>query len=309
MSENIRYSVVICTWNRADDLKRVLKDLENAAQHTNESWQLCIVDNNSSDHTQSVVNEYAATLPIKYIFEAKQGLSIARNTGLSEAEGQWIIFTDDDVEIPNLWLRNYFSQIDSLSQKVAFVGGEVEPKFLGQPNQSMLDAIPIIAAGYCGITLPETREINKSHVNIPFGANFALNKSKIGETKFDGNLGVSGKTRLAGEESIFMRELIHKGEEGMWLEDIKLTHLVPAERLTDDYVKNYLIGKGRTSVLLAEDKSTVVKPWMFRQIVELFFKRYWLIFTFRYSDYEKYKIMMVLYQRLGFIYQKLMVKR
>lgn len=309
MSEQKKYSVVICTWNRAKDLERVLNNFVLASRNTNESWELCIVDNNSSDNTRTIVESFFAKLPMRYVFEGKQGLSNARNTGLFEALGEWIIFTDDDVEIHELWLKNYFLELQKLSDNIAFVGGEVIPKFLGEPNKDMLEAIPIIAAGYCGIKLPQNKVIDKDSLNIPFGANFAINKQSVGNLKFDGKLGVSGKTRLAGEESIFMRELVKQGLSGRWLENISLTHFVPVERLTDEYVKNYLFGKGRTSVLLSENKTSQVELWMFREVLELILKKIWLKCTFRYTDIEKYKIMMVLYQRLGFIYQSLFLKK
>jgi glycosyltransferase involved in cell wall biosynthesis len=64
-------------------------------------WELILVNNNSEDNTQAVLDEYAAKFPEKILIlsEIKKGGCAARNKGLSRATGEWIQFLDADDEI------------------------------------------------------------------------------------------------------------------------------------------------------------------------------------------------------------------
>ena len=69
-------------------------------------WEVLVIDNNSRDHTREVVKDFCLRYPgrVRYVFEAQQGLSNARNTGIREA--QILAFVDDDVAVAPNWLYN-----------------------------------------------------------------------------------------------------------------------------------------------------------------------------------------------------------
>src|SRR5579864_5913338 len=100
-------SVIICTRDRAAQLASVLATACALKVPEGLSWELCVVDNGSSDSTPQVVREFSETLPIRYIREDVPGLSNARNRGVDEARGRYICWTDDDVEIDPEWLSAY----------------------------------------------------------------------------------------------------------------------------------------------------------------------------------------------------------
>lgn len=87
-------SVIICTYNRAEILPFCLSSIITADD--NNDLELIVVDNNSNDHTKEVVSKYPR---FKYVYEEKQGLSYARNRGVSEAIGEWVFFIDDDCRV------------------------------------------------------------------------------------------------------------------------------------------------------------------------------------------------------------------
>ena len=62
-----------------------------------------IVDNNSCDDTQKVIKSMREYIPIKLntVIEKRQGLSIARNTGITNSRADYVIFIDDDVLVEN----------------------------------------------------------------------------------------------------------------------------------------------------------------------------------------------------------------
>ena len=60
-----------------------------------------MVDNNSRDQTREVVEDFRSRYPgrFRYLFEAQQGLSRARNAGIGQAQGEIVAFMDDDVTV------------------------------------------------------------------------------------------------------------------------------------------------------------------------------------------------------------------
>jgi glycosyltransferase involved in cell wall biosynthesis len=83
----VNVSVVLCTYNRAQLFRRALAAL--AAQRTAPglTWKLVLVDNNSNDGTNDVIEAFKSSspFPIRHLFEGQQGKSIALNT----APGQY----------------------------------------------------------------------------------------------------------------------------------------------------------------------------------------------------------------------------
>jgi glycosyltransferase involved in cell wall biosynthesis len=95
-------SIIIPTFNRADLLAKVLRGyLEQSA--TDFIGELLVVDDGSSDPTQSVVDEIArrAPFPLRYIRQEHNGPAAARNLGIEKAQSDLILFTDSDI-IPRL---------------------------------------------------------------------------------------------------------------------------------------------------------------------------------------------------------------
>ena len=99
-------SIILCTRDRADDLNQTLLSLAGVAVPDGYRCELVIVDNASSDHTREVIAKVVLPkISVRSLFEPKQGLSGARNLGLSEARGEIIVFTDDDLRYTSEWLE------------------------------------------------------------------------------------------------------------------------------------------------------------------------------------------------------------
>src|SRR5215469_3092700 len=119
-------SVIVCTHNRCESLVRTLDSLAQMSVPPALTWELVVIDNNSSDRTSETVRSFTGrgtALPLKYFFEPVPGLSRARNLGIQESRGVIIAFIDDDVLVSREWLtevRNAFQRYDPLC-----VGGRV----------------------------------------------------------------------------------------------------------------------------------------------------------------------------------------
>ena len=100
-------SVVICTWNRADELRTTLDSLTRLVIPAGCVWELVVVNNGCTDETNAVIAEFEARLPVRSLFEAELGLLRARNRGAAAARGDLTLFTDDDVAVEASWLEAY----------------------------------------------------------------------------------------------------------------------------------------------------------------------------------------------------------
>jgi glycosyltransferase involved in cell wall biosynthesis len=91
-------SVVLCTFNRADQVTRTLDAV--LAQDAVD-LEVVVVDDGSTDATPKVLAAAAERDPrVRPVRKENAGLSAARNTGLAEATGEWTVFLDDD-DVPD----------------------------------------------------------------------------------------------------------------------------------------------------------------------------------------------------------------
>ena len=130
--EPFSLSVIICTRDRAPQLERCLHQFKEA-EPFHKSWELIVVDNNSSDDTKAVIQAFAASapFPVRYLFEGRQGLSHARNRGIAATSGSIIAFTDDDCLVELQWASTIIREF-STDQSLAVLGGRVEQGDLKQ---------------------------------------------------------------------------------------------------------------------------------------------------------------------------------
>ncbi len=121
-------SVIVPTHNRVSSLKRLLDNLESLAHETN--FEIVVVDNNSSDTTKSLVQSLGAK--VRYVFEGSTSFTRARNTGAENAQGDILLYLDDDVEV----LPGSLSEIAEFftsRNKCGVLGGKVLPEYEATP--------------------------------------------------------------------------------------------------------------------------------------------------------------------------------
>ena len=131
----MKFSVVIPTYNRGEELIRTLESLSKLK--VSEQWEVIVVDNNSSDNTRDVVLSAAQSFPapLHYFFEKEQGRSAALNAGIKAAQGDIIAVTDDDVRVDSEWLTNAARALGEL--RCDYVGGKALPIW-GGPRPAWL---------------------------------------------------------------------------------------------------------------------------------------------------------------------------
>ncbi len=103
--DKLEYSIIVPTYNRADEIEKLLPTLKEQSFPAS-MFELLIVDDGSTDNTEETVARFAkeADFKIKYLRQKNQGPAAARNLGMKNAEGEFFIFVDSDVTLPPAWL-------------------------------------------------------------------------------------------------------------------------------------------------------------------------------------------------------------
>ena len=92
-------SVVMPAYNEEESILKTLACLSKSV--TKRSVEVIVVNNNSKDNTENIVNSTGA----KCIKETKQGITPARNAGLAAAQGKYILNADADTIYPPDWIE------------------------------------------------------------------------------------------------------------------------------------------------------------------------------------------------------------
>jgi len=238
-------TVLICTYNRADLLADTLDSL--ARNRTSAvRWDVIVVDNNSADQTRQVVtsriHDYPVTL--RYIFEPRQGKSIALNTGLAATDASLIVFTDDDVRVTAEWVEaSCRPMLDDPT--IDYTGGPVMPlweqacpPWLDQTRPDLWGTLAILDYGQTPFIFEERRR-------VPLGANMAVRRLLIDRIGgFDPDLGRRGNSLLGQEQAEFFCRSREAGARGLYVPAMGLQHHVPAKRLTRAYFRRWWFWKG-----------------------------------------------------------------
>lgn len=102
-------SVLIITRNKPERLEITLKSLLN--QDAKESpFEVIIIDDGSDVDLKIIIDKFLSHLKIRYIKIIHQGIAAARNVGIHAAEGEIIIFTDDDVILNSTFVSAHISE-------------------------------------------------------------------------------------------------------------------------------------------------------------------------------------------------------
>lgn len=239
-------SVAICTYNRAEQLK---KTLEGFAQHKH--WlmknhvELIVVDNNSTDHTVNVVKQFQSDLGVSMVREAQQGLAHARNRAVRTATNDMVAFFDDDVTVTEIALKEYMTAVKRYPD-YDFFGGKIKVDWHGQrPGWLRKDNTPLLEGLIGHYDLGREDEDYAIDSLLPYGANFLIRKQLFNLLSgFDGELGVKGAGIGRGEETDFFRRALRNGRRGKYLSKATVFHRFQVERLNARYLYRYGMAKG-----------------------------------------------------------------
>jgi glycosyltransferase involved in cell wall biosynthesis len=242
----MRVSVVLCTYNRCGDLRLALTSLASSRVPASVEWEVLVVDNNSTDETSSVVQEFISRHParFRYVFEPMPGRSYALNRGIRESQADILAFTDDDVIVEPCWLHELTQSISpstyaGASGRTLPACDFTPPPWLPMNEHFALAPLALFDRGLEPIDLTEA----------PFGNNMAFRRQAFEQYgTFRVDIGRRPGSILGSEDSEFGERLLAAGEKLRYEPTAVLYHAVPAKRVTKDYFLAWWHDKTRSDV-------------------------------------------------------------
>jgi glucosyl-dolichyl phosphate glucuronosyltransferase len=250
-SSSVRHlTVLICTYNRAADLRKAVHSAVGQQGLESGAYEVIVVDNNSTDGTRDVVAGFGPPtgVELRYYFEQRQGKSHALNTGLSNAAGAIVSIIDDDQIMP----PNYAAELLRLfgeHPEASFIGGKVLPVWESEPPTWLTSErwSPIGMSDYGD----EPFLVNAKRPVCLLTCAFRLaDLNAVGG--FRTELGVTGSAMGSTEDAELLERLWSSGRPGRYEPSLVLRHLAPARRLTQSYYRRWHRGHGRYSALRRE---------------------------------------------------------
>jgi glycosyltransferase involved in cell wall biosynthesis len=104
------FSIVIPTYNRKPILEKCLRALEKQvfADNLIQNYEIIVVDDGSTDGTLSWLEAEKKEFPhVRLLTQDHQGAAIARNFGVTKAQGDFIIFIDSDLVVTECFLQSH----------------------------------------------------------------------------------------------------------------------------------------------------------------------------------------------------------
>ena len=253
MTNAIEISVVISTFNRCDLLSVVLDRImsQDAGGIT---YEVIVVDNNSADQTRHVVASISngGNPDLRYVFEASQGVSYARNSGIAKARAPIIAFLDDDVVPKRNWIRTIRTTFDK-HPDVSCIGGRILPSWEKDPPRWLTPEhwAPVALQDYGSLPF----YINCDHQLCLLSANFAFRREvfeMIGD--FAPEL-QRVKDGIGSMEDLELLIRLWKANlQALYVPELIVTAQVPVDRMTKAYHRRWHRGHGYFYAMLRSDE-------------------------------------------------------
>jgi glycosyltransferase involved in cell wall biosynthesis len=246
MNSPIRITAIVCTHNRSKVLRAAIESLVTQTLPTGCGWEILVVDNNSTDETRKVVEEFEERYPglIRYCFESRQGISYARNAGVQNANGEIVAFLDDDETAGVGWLKSLTANLHGdewvgAGGRILAVATMPLPRWLTANSDFTNGPLPSFDRGLDAGELKEP----------PFSANMAFRREvfdKLGGFRTD--LGRSGQGLFSNEDTEYGRRLMRAGLHLRYEPSAVTHHPVHESRLHKQYYLTWWFNKGRSDV-------------------------------------------------------------
>lgn len=233
-------TVVIPTYN--PDPSRFGQTLQGLARQKlpRPQWEILIVDNASN----AEIGTPAGDLPCRIVREQKPGLTSARKAGLRHAAGEIVVFVDDDNVLAPDYLEQTLAAFARLP-RVGALGGKSLPSFETEPPAWASEFVSLLALRDLGDSELVSNGLRSANATTnvypkfaPQGAGMAVRREAI-QPWFESSSRLTdrcGADLTSSGDNDIVFSIMEAGWEVAYLPQLVLTHLIPAARLTPDYL-------------------------------------------------------------------------
>ena len=239
--------IVICTYNRASALDRMLANLSRQSCGDRARWRVLVVDNASTDTTAEVVAAHIRErlLPdLSYVFEPIPGLTAARLRGARETTAPWIAFVDDDNFLEPNWLHAMTRAI-RVHGDAGGIGGKVMLDWEMPPPTYLKEF------GFC-FAAQDNGEAD-CVVDSLAGAGMMLNRQALVDCGWLDQPLVADRVgaQLTSGGDVEMAQRVRSAGYELWyVPDAVLQHRIPASRMTRRYLFRVIRALGSSSAVI-----------------------------------------------------------
>jgi len=259
----IELTVVLPTYN--PDLNRLNSTLNGLKIQTlsTSAWELLLIDNNSATN-------FAGEIDLSWhpnsarLCEPKQGLTFARLCGFRAARGQIIIMVDDDNVLNSDYLEKVTAIFTSHLQAGA-IGGKSLPLFEVSPPSWLTPFYGNLALRDMGEDIRMAGWENKYPDCAPIGAGMAVRNIAIRgyiEKIASGGTAITDRTGdslMSGGDNDMVLEILKAGWDVGYFPELRLQHIIPAQRMEIPYLARMLNNTNNSWVRLLRNHN--LSPW------------------------------------------------
>lgn len=246
-------SVIICTYNpNLSYLERVFVGLQRQTLEIHR-FEILLVDNNSDPPVASILK---SGLPqnCRLVEEKIPGLTAARLRGISEADSDLLVLVDDDAILNDDYLCNAVA-ISKAFPFVGAFGGNIELEFQEPPPEWTRPHWPRLAQRE--VARPVWSNFDCASQTIPWGVGMCIwrevaeqYRKLVESDPLRKGLDRCGTSLVSGGDDDMARTAYSMGLGTGLFPELKLMHLIPPIRLSEDYLLRLVEGQSYSGVIV-----------------------------------------------------------
>lgn len=244
-------TIAVCAHNAAARLTRPLAAIAAMNVPKEIAWECLVVDNASTDGTASVANDLAAKLglALRVVAEPKIGLIHARTSAAREAAGEILSFVDDDNLVAADWATQCVEFFHA-HPNAGIAGGKVDAVFEDPTSappdfqQRDADALAVRDLG----DLP--KRLTPPENDPPCGAGMTGRTEVFRKVLLEIGCfltGRNGEVLTSGEDTEIGLIAQKLGWETWYAPTLKMGHILPPQRLRQEYLDQLVAAGARSS--------------------------------------------------------------
>ncbi len=284
----LTFSVCIATYKRESLLEKLLISLKNQLLPPDFKLEIVVTDNNFEASAQHILKKFTDTENIcfKYFVQPEKNISLARNTCLANAKGDFICFIDDDETASEYWIWNLYETLKYFNADGVF--GYVEAVFAENiPFEFQNREFYFSPVGGTG-----TKAFYLFTTNVLIKSNLIKNE----KVPFDPEYGLTG-----GEDVHLFERLERKGAKFIISREAISYEHIPAERATKKYLYNRALRGGQAFIrrkLNYNRRFTVKFFILLKAAIMIIYSAIFYSIIF-FSKYNQIKMLIILGSSIG----------